>query len=83
MLQSAYIYKKLVQIQQESYKIDVKLPLSEELRNMPIHARLRDTQIMQAILMTHHQVGIHKPGSQPMCPMCADSETKTITAESN
>ena len=50
---------------------------------MPIHARLRDTQIMQAILMTHHQLGIHKPGSQPMCPMCEDSETKTITVESN
>ena len=83
MLQSAYIYKKLVQIQQESYKIDVKLPLPEELRNMPIHARFRDTQIMQAILMTHHQVGIHKPGSQQMCPMCADSESKTITVESN
>ena len=83
MLQSAYVYKKLVQIQQEKYTIDVKLPLPEQLRDMPIHARLRDTQIMQAILMTHHQVGIHKPGSQPMCPMCADSETKTITAESN
>ena len=50
---------------------------------MPIHARIRDTQILQAILMTHHQLGIHKPGSQPMCPMCADSEVKTITVESN
>ena len=79
----AHIYKKLVQIQEDKYTIDVKLPLPEELRDMPIHARLRDTQIMQAILMTHHQLGIHKPGSQPMCPMCADSEVKTITVESN
>jgi hypothetical protein len=83
MLQNIYVYKKLVQILEERYTIDVKLPLPEELRNMPIHARLRDTQIMQAILMTHHRLGIHKPGSQPMCPMCEDSETKTITVESN
>ena len=69
MLQSAYIYKKLVQIQEEKYTIDVKLPLPEELRDMPIHARLRDTQIMQAILMTHHQLGIHKPGSN-QCVLC-------------
>jgi hypothetical protein len=83
ILQNIYVYKKVVEIQEEKYAIDVKLPLPEELRNMPIHARLRDTQIMQAILMTHHQLGIHKPGSQPMCPMCEDSEIKTITVESN
>ena len=61
----------------------VKIPIEKDLRELPLHARLRDSQIMQAILMTHHQLGIHKPGSQPMCPMCQDSEIKTITIENN
>ena len=83
MLQSAYVYKKLVQIEEKQTKIDISLRLPEDLRDMPIHARLRDTQIMQAILMTHHQLGIHKSGSQRMCPICQGAEVKTITVESN
>jgi hypothetical protein len=83
MLQSAYVYKKLVQIEEKQNIIEVKIPISEDLKQLPLHARLRDSQIMQAILMTHHQIGIHKPGSQPMCPMCQDSESKTITVENN
>ncbi len=63
--------------------IEVKIPMSEDLKDLPLHTRLRDSQIMQAILMTHHQLGIHEPGSQPMCPMCQDSEIKTITVENN
>ena len=83
MLQSAYIYKKLVEVEKKEYQLDISIPISAELQQLPIHARLRDSQIMQAILMTHHQLGIHKPGSQPMCPMCQGSEMKTITVESN
>jgi fructose-1,6-bisphosphatase/sedoheptulose 1,7-bisphosphatase-like protein len=83
MLQSAYVYKKLVQIQEDKQTIDVKLPISEELRDMPTYARIRDTQIMQAILMTHHQLGIHETGSQPMCPMCQEAGIKTVNLESN
>ena len=67
----------------KSNVIEVKIPMSEDLKDLPLHTRLRDSQIMQAILMTHHQLGIHKPGSQPMCPMCQDSEIKTITVENN
>ncbi len=63
--------------------IEVKIPIEKNLRELPSHARLRDTQIMQAILMTHHQLGIHKPDSQSMCPMCQGSEIKTIAVENN
>ena len=83
MLQSAYVYKKLVQIEEKQNRIEVKIPIPEDLKELPLHARLRDSQIMQAILMTHHQLGIHEPGSQPMCPMCQGIQSKTITAESN
>tara|TARA_Y100001938_G_scaffold151090_1_gene245873 strand:- start:5741 stop:5983 length:243 start_codon:yes stop_codon:yes gene_type:complete len=79
MLQSAYVYKKLVQIEEKQNKIEVKIPISEDLKNLPLHARLRDSQIMQAILMTHHQLGVHKPGSQPMCPMCKKQGLKTVS----
>lgn len=58
--------------------VEVKIPIGEDLRELPLHARLRDTQILQAILMTHHQLGIHKPGSQPMCPMCGSTDLKTV-----
>ena len=79
MLQSAYVYKKLVEIQESQNKIDVKIPISEDLKELPLHARLRDSQIMQAILMTHHQIGVHKPGSQPMCPICQEQGLKTVS----
>ena len=40
---------------------------------------IRDTQIMQGILMIHHQVGIHPPGKQKMCPLCEQMNSpKTI-----
>jgi fructose-1,6-bisphosphatase/sedoheptulose 1,7-bisphosphatase-like protein len=83
MLQSAYVYKKLVQIEEKQNIIEVKIPISEDLKQLPLHARLRDSQIMQAILMTHHQLGIHKPGSQPMCPMCQEAGLKTVNLESD
>ena len=50
MLQSAYVYKKLVQIEEKQNRIEVKIPISEDLKELPLHARLRDSQIMQAIL---------------------------------
>tara|TARA_R100000995_G_scaffold43532_1_gene20329 strand:+ start:278 stop:574 length:297 start_codon:yes stop_codon:yes gene_type:complete len=77
---SFYMYRHIMN---RSNIIEVKIPIEEDLRELPLHARLRDSQIMQAILMTHHQLGIHKPGSQPMCPMCQGSEIKTITVENN
>jgi hypothetical protein len=77
---SFYMYRHIMN---KSNIIEVKIPISEDLKDLPLHTRLRDSQIMQAILMTHHQLGIHKPGSQPMCPMCQDSEIKTITVENN
>ena len=63
--------------------VEVKIPIGEDLRELPLHARLRDTQILQAILMTHHQLGVHDVGSQPMCPLCQQAGLKTVNLESN
>tara|TARA_A100001201_G_scaffold134395_1_gene122011 strand:+ start:589 stop:894 length:306 start_codon:yes stop_codon:yes gene_type:complete len=83
MLQSAYVYKKLVQIEEKQNRIEIRMPIPEDLKELPLHARLRDSQIMQAILMTHHRIGVHEPGSQPMCPMCQEAGIKTVNLESN
>ena len=77
---SFYMFKHIMN---KDPAIQVEIPIGKDLMELPLHARLRDSQMMQAILMTHHQLGIHKPGSQPMCPMCQDSEIKTITVENN
>ena len=62
----------------KSNVVEVKIPVSKNLEELPLHAKLRDTQILQAILMTHHQLGIHRPGSQSMCPMCHDADLQTV-----
>jgi hypothetical protein len=72
---SFYMYRHIMSKQQV---VEVKIPIGENLRELPLHAKLRDTQILQAILMTHHQLGIHEPGSQPMCPMCGSTDLKTV-----
>lgn len=83
MLQGAYIYKKLLEVEKKEYQINVSMPISKDLKDLPLHSRLRESQIIQAILMTHHQIGVHEPGSQPMCPSCQKTELKTVTTESN
>ena len=72
---SFYMYRHIMN---KSGVVEVKIPISRDLEELPLHARLRDSQIMQAILMTHHQLGIHAPGSQPMCPLCRDTDLKTV-----
>ena len=72
---SFYMYRHIMN---KSNVVEVKIPVSKNLEELPLHAKLRDTQILQAILMTHHQLGIHRPGSQSMCPMCHDADLQTV-----
>jgi len=48
------------------------------IRTFMDESRTRDTQIFQASLMTHHRLGIHEPGKQPICPICDDMKRNTI-----
>ena len=50
------------------------LELKSELKAIHEMGTMRDTQIMQGILMTHHRIGIHAPGKQRMCPLCEQAE---------
>tara|TARA_R100000808_G_C2155539_1_gene168569 strand:- start:33145 stop:33357 length:213 start_codon:yes stop_codon:yes gene_type:complete len=40
------------------------------LREINEHSMIRDTQILQGILMIHHDREIHPAGKQDMCPLC-------------
>ena len=49
--------------------IEIKIPISRDLQDLPLHSRIRESHIIQAILMIHQRLGIDK------------SELKTITVE--
>ena len=66
-----YLYNDIIKRQQ------VELPL--DLIEMPEHQRTRESQILQSILMLHHQAGIHKPGSQPFCPTCQQARPSIVS----
>ena len=56
------------------------------IRTFMDESRTRDTQIFQGILMTHHRLGIHEPGKQPLCPICEGinkNNIKSITVKAS
>ncbi len=69
---SGYIYYDMHRIQNST---NSKIELPDSLKNLPAHSQLRESQLMQAMLMVHHQLGIHQPGKQPLCPMCRQAQS--------
>ena len=54
-------------------QLDIKVPSvppSPILMQMLDEGKIRDSHIMQGILVSHHNDGIHPPGQHPMCPLC-------------
>jgi len=49
---------------------EIIIPPNPMIEQTLMNGMVRDTQIMQGILMTHHKLGIHQPGTQDMCPTC-------------
>tara|TARA_R110000824_G_scaffold227812_2_gene415663 strand:- start:703 stop:999 length:297 start_codon:yes stop_codon:yes gene_type:complete len=70
-------------IMSKVYTIDVHVPIPENLKDLPAETRSRESQIMQGILILHHEAGIHQPNKQPMCPMCDVSQGKITIVENN
>ena len=60
---SAYMFKELKEP-------NVIVAPNPEAKMMYEYSTMRDTQLLQAILMIHHDRGIHEPGKQKMCPLC-------------
>ena len=69
---SAYMFREL-------RKPNIIVAPDPALREIKEHSMMRDTQLLQGILMIHHQVGVHTPGKQPMCPICEQMQDKTKT----
>jgi hypothetical protein len=66
---TGYVYNE----SQKPVHLDIKVPavpLSPVLMQMLDKSKIRDSHIMQAILVSHHNDGIHPPGQHPMCPLC-------------
>ena len=64
---TVYLYSKILE---DNNPFSVDIVISEDLKDMPKHSMLRDSQILQSILMIHHQIGLHDSGEQDFCPMC-------------
>jgi hypothetical protein len=67
---TVYLYSEILE-RENNFSIDIVVP--EDLKDMPKHSMLRDSQLLQSILMIHHQIGIHEPGQQEFCPMCTQN----------
>ena len=78
---TGYMYHK----SKEHAEHEIVIPPNPMLEQTLGNGIVRDTQIMQGILMTHHKLGIHPPGKQSMCPLCeqegADSSILTVQRE--
>ena len=69
----------------EHAKHEIVIPPNPVLEQTLLNGMVRDTQIMQGVLMTHHKLGIHQPGTQDMCPACEqeDNNSNVITVSSD
>ena len=71
---SAYMFNELK-------KPNVIVAPHPEIKILQEQTMMRDTKMMEGILMTHHQIGLHKPGEQPMCPICEQMNDRTKTIQ--
>lgn len=47
-------------------------PTFEQIQTLQEHTMIRDTQLLQSVLILHHALEIHDIGQEPMCPVCKD-----------
>ena len=62
---SAYMFREL-----RKPNIIVATDPSNNIKTLEEHSMIRDTQILQGILMIHHDREMHPAGKQAMCPLC-------------
>ena len=60
---SAYMYRELRSPQ-------VIVSPDPEIKSLQQQTMMRDTQILQGILMIHHDREMHPAGKQQLCPLC-------------
>ena len=62
---SGYMFKEL-----KEPNVIVAPDPGNNLKTLQEHTMMRDTQLLQGILMIHHDREMHKPGEQTLCPLC-------------
>ena len=62
---SAYMFREL-----REPNIIVASDPGNSIKVLQEQSMMRDTQLLQGILMIHHDRNMHKPGDQMLCPLC-------------
>jgi len=62
---SAYMFREL-----KEPNVIIAPDPNNGIKTLQDHSMMRDTQILQGILMIHHDRDMHKPGEQMLCPLC-------------
>ena len=62
---SAYMFREL-----REPNVIVAPDPDNNMRLLQQQTMMRDTQLLQGILMIHHDREMHPAGKQPMCPLC-------------
>ena len=62
---SAYMFREL-----REPNIIVAPDPGNSIKVLQEQSMMRDTQLLQGILMIHHDRDMHKPGDQMLCPLC-------------
>ena len=62
---SAYMFREL-----REPNVIVAPDPGNNIRLLQEQTMMRDTQLLQGILMIHHDREMHPAGKQPMCPLC-------------
>ena len=62
---SAYMFREL-----REPNIIVASDPGNSIKVLQEQSMMRDTQLLQGILMIHHDRYMHKPGDQMLCPLC-------------
>ncbi len=62
---SAYMFREL-----REPNIIIAPDPGNSMKTFQEHSIIRDTQLLQGILMIHHDRDMHKPGDQMLCPLC-------------
>jgi hypothetical protein len=58
---------------------NIIIPSDPRVAELQIQSMTRDTQILQSVLMVHHDRQMHKLGDQILCPLCDEhNNLKTI-----
>ena len=74
---SAYMFREL-----KKPNVIIAPDPGNNIKTLQEQTMMRDTQLLQGILMIHHDREMHVPGTQQLCPLCdKHSQLKSIIVQ--